>query len=82
MAESITIKAEAPSRELLASAGELLYGPCWQSALAEALGVSPRAMRYWLADRAIPAHVRGDLLTLMRDRIGALAQAMRDIQSG
>lgn len=29
--------------------GESLYGPRWQSKLARALSVTPRAVRYWLA---------------------------------
>jgi plasmid maintenance system antidote protein VapI len=29
--------------------GEELYGPRWQTKLARALPVSPRAVRYWLA---------------------------------
>lgn len=78
-AETTSIK-EAPSSALLASVGELLFGPCWQSALAQALGVSDRTMRYWIAGRTVPAGVRGDLVALMRNRIGALAEAMRAIQ--
>lgn len=80
--EPSTTKAGAPTRALLACVGELLFGPCWQSALAHALGVSPRTMRYWLADRAIPAGVRGDLVALLRDRIGELETALRMLHLG
>lgn len=47
------VKAMPPAR--LATIGEALYGPRWQSALARLLGVDDRTVRRWLAaDRAIP----------------------------
>ncbi len=37
--------------------GEALYGERWQTALAKALGISPRYVRSWLQGRApVPQH--------------------------
>ena len=39
----------------LKKAGEALYGPRWQTALARALGVNARTVRRWAyGDRRIP----------------------------
>ncbi len=60
-----TSNTGAPSRALFVRLGHALYGPSWQHAMAEALGVSPRTVRYWVAGRAIPASVWGDVDALL-----------------
>lgn len=58
---------------LLKSAGELLYGPRWQTDLADALGVSARTMRHWASgDREMPEGAWGDVLDLVRERMTAI----------
>jgi len=55
--------------ELLRRAGEALYGPRWQSLLAQDLDVSYRTMQRWeAATRDIPAPVAGDLVELLQKR--------------
>ena len=67
---------------LLVEAGEALYGPRWQTALAADLGVSDRTMRRWVADTsAVPAGLYVDLLRLTQERaavLDALAPRLRE----
>ncbi len=58
--------------EGLREAGEALYGPQWQTALATALGLSDaRQVRQWLAgERKIPDRVWEDIKQLLRERGG------------
>ena len=54
---------------LLRAAGQALYGPRWQSQLADDLGVVYRTVRRWMAgDQSIPAGVWAELDRLLRDR--------------
>ena len=54
--------------ELLIAAGEALYGPRWQSALADDLNVATRSVQRWVAgERAVP-DLRADLRALLRER--------------
>lgn len=53
---------------LLREAGELLYGPRWQTPLAGAIGVSDRSMRYWAAGSAMPDGAWSDIMALLRKR--------------
>lgn len=56
-------------RAYLAAAGEALYGPRWQSALAADLGVADRTLRRWLAgDREIPDSLPDELRALLAAR--------------
>ena len=58
----------------LRQAGEGLYGPRWQSALARRLRVDDRTVRRWLAgDREIPGPVETacELLTKHPDEAGS-----------
>ncbi len=58
---------------LLRQAGEALYGPRWQSALAKALGMSDRHMRRLAAGQAdVNAGMTADLASLCRERAGSL----------
>lgn len=55
--------------ESFAAIGRLLYGPAWQSVLAEALEVERRTVWRWHAGRhPIPPAVRDDLKRLLADR--------------
>ena len=48
------------------SAGKALYGECWQSALAHALGVDSRRVRQWMAGERKPqVGVMHDIITLL-----------------
>jgi len=42
-------------QELLARAGEALYGPAWHSDLARDLGVSRRSVQRWAAGERSPS---------------------------
>jgi hypothetical protein len=56
------------SLSLLIAAGEALYGPRWQSALADDLNVATRTVQRWVAgDRAVP-DLRDDLRVLLHVR--------------
>ncbi|ATG96967.1 helix-turn-helix domain-containing protein [Paracidovorax citrulli] len=61
----------------LREAGEALFGGTWQTALAEALGLSDaRRVREWLAGtRRIPPGIWDDIKRLLEER-SARAQAM------
>ncbi|MCP1312990.1 MULTISPECIES: helix-turn-helix domain-containing protein [unclassified Halomonas] len=56
--------------ELLARAGEALYGERWQTALANELGLSDaRRVRQWMSrDRGIPVGIWSDVERLLRER--------------
>lgn len=69
---------------LLAVIGELLYGTRWQADMADALGVSRRAIRRWLAEGDIPKGVWDDLHAMLLERqarLGALIETVehRDV---
>ena len=54
--------------DLLIAAGEALYGPRWQSALADDLNVATRTVQRWVAgERAVP-DLCVDLRALLRER--------------
>lgn len=57
----------------LEAAGEALYGPAWQSALARDLDVNLRTMQRWAAGEAEPPDLRHELAALCRMRGNALA---------
>lgn len=67
--------------DLLAAAGEALYGSEWRRPLAAALGVDARLMQRWAAgQRNIPETVAPALLGLLGREAAGLegrAQAMR-----
>ncbi len=57
------------SPETLRAIGLALYGNCFQSQLAEALGVSDRTMRRWLCgDSSLPEGIWSDLADLCSGR--------------
>jgi hypothetical protein len=64
--------------ETLATVGQALYGPAWQTRLASALGVNDRTVRRWASgENEIPAYVRGELMALCRKRGVGIINAMR-----
>ena len=54
--------------DLLRLAGEALYGPRWQTALAGDLGVTDRTMRRWAGGQPMPPGAAADLAALLRAR--------------
>jgi hypothetical protein len=52
----------------LAAIGNALYGPRWQTPLAEALGVSDRTVRRWVAGQPVPDGARRDMWRLCAER--------------
>ncbi|MDO5643863.1 MAG: hypothetical protein Q4G26_15935 [Paracoccus sp. (in: a-proteobacteria)] len=67
--------------ELLAQAGEALFGARWKTDLANALDVSDRTVDYWVAgDRSPRPGVWRDLAKLLRDNAVATASAADLIQ--
>lgn len=66
------------TRAELATIGEALYGPRWQSELARALGVGLRRMQRWAAgDFAIPDGVRADIRALALRRLIDIRRVLR-----
>lgn len=58
---------------LLVEAGEALYGPQWQTAMARDVGVSDRTVRRWVAGTSeVPAGLYMDLLRLTQERAAVL----------
>lgn len=54
---------------LLREAGELLYGPRWQSELAESIGVSNRTIRRWVSGEwPVAEGAWSDILDIVRER--------------
>jgi len=62
----------------LRTAGEALYGPRWQSALARDLGVSDRTMRRWVAGDEAP-NLSRELTALLRARKKSIDRALENI---
>lgn len=58
--------------------GLLLFGSCWQSDLAEALGVSDRTVRRWRTGAAVPDGVVADIARLIADKRAALGDLLDD----
>lgn len=67
--------------DTLATVGSALFGPTWQTRLANALSVNDRTMRRWASgENPIPAYVRGELIALCekrRDRIGEAIKLLK-----
>lgn len=59
--------------EQLQDFGKSLYGNNWQTALAQALNVSPRTVRHWISGRNHPPkNLLLELKTIARERIEVL----------
>lgn len=69
--------------KILAECGEALYGPRWQTNLAEDLGVSDRTIRRWHAGtQDVPRGAYTDLLRLALERaqlLDSLAERLREL---
>jgi hypothetical protein len=62
----------------LAAVGSSLFGPTWQTRLANALGVNDRTLRRWASgENAIPAYVRVELLVLCEKRREGIDHAIK-----
>jgi len=62
--------------KMLRAVGEALYGQLWQTEMANALGVSARAVRRWVAGDANPPEDIGPRLRAVIDqRIASLREA-------
>ena len=67
--------------DLLREAGEALYGPLWQSALARDMKVADRTVRRWAAGEfGIPALLASDLRNLIRSRQTRLAGTLERLK--
>ena len=65
----------------LAAIGSALYGPTWQTRLANALSVNDRTVRRWYAgDMPIPATLKDELLTLADRRREEIEAAIRQLE--
>jgi hypothetical protein len=69
-------------RELLMRAGPLLAGAQWQRAVADLLGISERAVRYFVAGERVlkPGHMQ-DLATILRDRVARQCALADEIEA-
>lgn len=67
---------------LLALTGRALYGTHWHAELANALGVSKRAIRRWLAEGHIPPGVWDDLHDLLLDRAAEVERLLQELPRG
>lgn len=79
------IDARDKAHDLLAQCGEALWGTRWQSDLAEAVGVSDRTARRWVAGERIPPGVFVDLMRIMMERaqlLDNLAEEVKQVAGG
>lgn len=60
------------TRDQLITCGAALYGRHWQTDLAEALGVTARTIRRWVAGDPIPPGAAAIIPIIMRDRADSL----------
>ena len=72
--------ARDKAHDLLAQCGEALWGSRWQSDMAEALGVSDRTVRRWVAGERIPPGVFLDLIRLTAERSAYLDQITEELR--
>ncbi len=57
----------------LRAAGEALYGPLWQAAIARDLGVAKRTVQRWAGGYTTPpASLPEELRELLRKRLGVI----------
>lgn len=65
---------------ILKRAGEALFGNQWQTPLAEALGVSDRTMRRWVAGQSkVPNGVIADVERAARQRVADIYAFMAEL---
>lgn len=67
----------------LRAVGEALFGPSWQTPLADSLGVSDRTVRRWLAGQAgIPGGVWAEIGAICNSRGEHLKWLAANIHNG
>lgn len=79
------IDARDKAHDLLTQCGEALWGARWQSDLAEAVCVSDRTVRRWVAGERIPPGVFVDLMRIMQERaqlLDDLTQEVKQVAGG
>lgn len=79
------IDARDKAHDLLTQCGEALWGARWQSDLAEAISVSDRTVRRWVAGERIPPGVFVDLMRIMQERaqlLDDLTQKVKQVAGG
>jgi hypothetical protein len=68
------------TRAQLTKVGEALFGSGWQTDLADALGVTSRTVRRWLAgDTGMPETLPEDLKKLCRARAARLSKLASEL---
>lgn len=68
--------------DLLRDAGEALYGPRWQSALARDLGVTDRTVRRWAAGHyGLPKGLAGEIAAILKPRADELALTLVELRA-
>lgn len=64
-----------PPLQVLREVGPLLYGDYWQTPVAGLLGVTPRAVRRWIAgDRLAPEWIRPKLREALKARLEVIQE--------
>lgn len=67
----------AMTPDQLAAVGSALFGPTWQTRLANAIGVNDRTLRRWASgENVIPVYVRTELLVLCQKRREGIDEAI------
>lgn len=66
----------------LATVGSALFGPTWQTRLANKIAVNDRTVRRWASgEMTIPATLRTELLILAEDRRAAIDDAIHILKT-
>lgn len=65
----------------LASRGRILFGPCWQTPLAAALGVARRTLLRWLAEeRGMPTDLGARLDAIAKEREAEIRESRKKVR--
>lgn len=79
----MALSRRSPALAFLLRVGPLLYGRSWQEPIARDLGVSSRALRYWLTQEAnTPQDVPQRLRPVIRKRVRDLVALDQGIEGG
>lgn len=66
----------------LATVGSALFGPTWQTRLANAISVNDRTVRRWASgEMSIPVTLREELLQIAGDRRQQIEDAIHTLQT-
>ena len=66
--------------ELLKTAGQAAFGTQWQTDLSQSLGVSPRAMRYWVSGEREMPNLNNELVVLLNERKAKIDSVMNELK--